>query len=230
VERLIPHAPGRARGVLRLLLTCAAVAALTALAACGDDDDSSSKLSAIEALTESQYTAIKRVYVARLPLDDLDDVAKPASKRTVRRVVAACEQLDSSDALLGAMKKACPVTAELFHTVPATSECRGRAGCIDAIETVVKAARRVVGANRESDRAINATRLPQGCKKSLLAAPETYAQATALARSLSIMARALKTSSPKDDARALRALEEASDEEEGPSQQENLNLLRRSCH
>ena len=234
MARPIPLAPAPARGAPRLLV-CVALLAAVALAACGGDDDDAgsaktSELSSITALTESQYTQIKRVYVASLPLDDLDDPTRRAYKRAVRDVVGACERLDASSPLLGAMRRACPVTAEFFHTVTSTAECRGREACIDAFEAAEKGARRVIAANRASDKAINATRLPQACKRPLLTSPETYAQASALERGLGMVARALKTASQQDDMAALRVLRAADAEPDGPTQQENLNLLRRNCH
>ena len=216
MARLIPLAPVRARAALRLLLTGVAVAAVTVLTACGDDEASSSsskadnaKLASITALTPSQYTAIKKVYVAGLPLDDLEDPSLPSLSRAVETVLEACEQLDDDDLLLRELKEGCPVAAEFLDTVGSTADCSDADACADAFEAAEKGAQRVVTASRESDKAVNATRLPQGCKKALLASPESYKQAAALQRGLSRMRKAIESESQEDLADAVGLLQAA---------------------
>ena len=177
MARQIPLAPLPARAAMRLLVACFAITAVIALAACGDDgDDASSstdttELSKITALTDSQYTALEKVYVASLPLDDLDDITKPAYKRAVGSVVAVCDRLDDDDPLLREIEATCPVTAELVDVSAAAFGCSDPAECGDAFEAAQATAQRVLDASRDSDAAVKATRLPAGCKKVLVAPP-----------------------------------------------------------
>jgi hypothetical protein len=234
MARLIPLAPVCARVALRLMLTCVVAGAATALAACGDDGDSSSKpdtskLAPIQKLTQSQYTAIEKVYVAGLPLDDLEDITKPAYKRAVDSLIRVCEQLDEDDPLLGKIRATCPVTAELVDASIAAFGCPNPDECGDAFEAAQSSAKDVVQKSRESDAAVNATRLPQSCKTALVTPPEAYAQAVALESAFGKVARAVKTDANEDDAAALQAISAVDDLPEEPSAKQILARLRRNC-
>src|SRR5215213_45112 len=164
MARLIPPAPIRARVAMRLLMAGLAVAAVAALAACGDDDDSNSssaakvdtaKLASIQALTESQYTAIKKVYVAALPLDDLSDTPSPSELRqAVQPVLDACDELDADDSLLGPFKATCPATAKLVESVTRTAGCARDDSCEDVFREAQANTQRLVSTGRVADDAV----------------------------------------------------------------------------
>jgi len=207
---------------------CSVLAAVAALAACGDDDSDApkvetSKLASIEALTPSQYTAIEKVYVAALRLDERQESA--ATLRLVLRPVQdACDDLDADDPLLGVLRTSCPVGAEMFKAVTRTDDCgsAGKDECADAFEDAQATTQRLVEASRASNRAVNATRLPQGCKRALLTPPESLERGAALERALGMVAN--------DDTGARRTLVAAQRQADGTSEPQLLDLLRRNCH
>jgi hypothetical protein len=101
--------------------------------------------------------------------------------------------------------------------------------CGDAFEAAQASARRVEHVSRESDAAINATRLSAGCKKALVTAPESYVQGAALEGAFGKVVRANKTDSAEDDAAALRAIGALDDLPDEPSARAQLKRLRRNC-
>ena len=215
-------------------MACVAISAVTALAACGDDgDDASSstdtaKLSTITALTESQYTAIKKVYVASLPLDDLDDIDEARVKRAVSSVVAACDQLDDDDPLLGEIEADVSGHRRAVRRVGRGVGCPDPAACADAFEAARRPRSASSDASRESDGRSTPRAYRQGCKKALHAARRPMPRLAALERASARCGR--QERSPRTTALRCDARRRSTTCQPNPAQQDQLNRLRRNCH
>lgn len=220
-----------------LLAVCLALVALTSLPGCGDDEELAAapkldtpKLASIEALTPGQYTAIKKVYVAALPLDKIEDGTSVAEVRAVvKPVLAACDDLPTGDPLLGALRLSCPATSEFVEAAADAADCSGDDECADAFAEVRKKLSRASDSGRVGDRAVTATDLPNACKRALVTSEEAYEQAMQLRRALGLLQKSLENDDEEQGVAGLAALGEI-DEDAGPTAQQMLDRLRRNCH
>lgn len=224
--------------------------AATALCACGDRAGSvtvdTARLALIEKLTPGQYTALKKLYVAALPLDTFDGShARPrlaALKVASEPFVAACSELDSGDPLLGPSRAQCQQAAT-FLVASDPSACthdllalllapggRESENCQRAFTNYPASLDKVVESSRVADRAVRATHLPRACKRALVTTKPFYLQARNYDLAVRMLVRALGPGARADDAHAALGTRARHRRDTGPTAQQQLDQLRRHCH
>ena len=125
------------------------------------------KLSSIHRLTAGQLAAIERVYVAALPLDKPNATQSQIGAAT-RKTLSACLKLSRKDPLLRAMRAGCPAVSALTSLTADIGACSDAACLKAALGKARTALKDAVSGSHVSDRAVNATRLPAGCKRALV--------------------------------------------------------------
>jgi hypothetical protein len=221
----------KARARLLVAVTC--TVALAAGDAATARERSAVEPASIQRLSAAQFAALERVFVAAVPLDRLQrSEAAPQSKLEAasKKFVRTCNTLSTSDPLLRAMRAGCPAITELTKVTGDIDACSDAACVRRAIKSTRAAMRRVVRGSRTSDRAVNATHLPAGCKRALLSPPGSYPAYDQEDAALGKLDHALVTGSAHKPHAAQAALTRA--EKAGnrlPTAKRLLALFRSSC-
>ena len=223
----------------RLMCGCGALTAVLAPMACGGDRTAAAatkldaqRLAAIEQLSSAQYAAIERVYVAALPLDNLNRPGAsptPAEvKAASRRILGACEALMRRDPLLGVIRASCPAAARYIDATVAIGACASAEDCSDALREGLSSLEQVVATSRVSDRAVRLTRLSRACERALVTPRTGYTLYRQTATALRMALRALASGSDDAIIEALTALG-AIDQRSVPTARQMLRRLRSGC-
>jgi hypothetical protein len=236
-----------------LALSLIALSAL-AVSACGDSGPKpikldAARLSAITALTSSQYATIKKVYVAAVAIDKVESKAlTPAEAKVQLPIITkpyldACAEGDGRDPLLGPLAATCPETASLAAGLVKVADCDVTARlllgggakpagkeCFRGLAQARAGIASLVAANHVADRAVRLTHLPRGCKRALLISGAEYASYRHADLSLRLTQRALSpAAADADRTRAFEALIQV-DKDAVPTAQQGLDRFRRNCH
>lgn len=205
----------QACGKLTRRFVVACVLALAALvcapgAMASTPKSSTKRLSAIHSLSAKQFAAVERVYIAMLPLDDVNESTPEAElNATMDATVRACFKLSKRDPLLRAMRVGCPAISEFPEALAAYNTCLAIPCLKLAVKSARAAMRRMISSSRINDRAVKATHLPARCKRALLTSPEDYAQVAKTEEALATLQRGLTTGSLDELAAGEEALNRA---------------------
>lgn len=220
--------------------TLRTVAALTGLAlclsisACGDGDDSPKADAGKDSrLGEARYDALEPVYTAAVPLDrfagdgNLDAVKFRAASQPL---LEACEALERDDALLGPIRRVCPIFAILTEQLAGfEGACKDETSCTSAVGDVRTTLASLQRFGRASDRAVGAADIASSCKDALRTPEVSYAAADGVDSAFGLLQRALKSGSEADLDDAQRRLDEVGDADDTPSGKDLLAKFRSGC-
>lgn len=174
------------------------------------------------ALSPERYAALDAAYTAMIPLDR--DVVKKSALATAQR---ACERLDTSDALLGPMRRQCLAVVTLVRRAERFARCRTRRGCRRATAGLRRAFTSYISVTEPANRAIDASVADFSCRFALRTPAEHLRGAKRMRSALRAVERAFRTGSGADLRRAERRL--ASIEDPSPSARQERTRFRSAC-
>jgi hypothetical protein len=222
----MPHLP------IARWLALAALLAVPAAATAAPQIDTA-RLSKIHKMSQAQFAAVERVYVAALPLDKFRKSGAgslSAANAASRKALNACLKLSTSDPLLRALRAGCPALADLSQETDGLNSCT-QAACLktvlNATRTKLREAR---DGSRTSDRGVHATHLARACKHVLLTPGSDYVAYAKFDKGFAKLAHALDTGS-KSELNAAQRLINAADKEgaKAPTAKTSLRRLRAHC-
>lgn len=222
---------------MRTASVITAAAACLALAACGGDDDGDDAAASrsttapaaggtASGLGAERFAALDAVYIAQVPLDDVEDDADPSRlKSTSEPLVEACNALDAGDPLLGPLRRVCPVLTRFARQVQGFSTCaaEGAGACEDLIGDVRGTLGDFTRLSRRGDEAIKDAELTPACEKALLTPGLAYEAIEGFERAFELLDRGATAAAD----RALEAADAKADRL--PDGEASLGRFRSGC-
>lgn len=221
------------RAMTAMLMT---VALCLALAACGGGDgaagdaaparSSTAPAATASGLGAERFAALDAVYVAQVPLDELEDDADPSDlTRASQPLVQACNALDAEDPLLGPLRRLCPVLTRFTEQLQGFGTCASEGA--DACEALIDEVRTTLGdftrLSRRGDAAIKRAELTSWCETALLTPALGYEVVAGYRRAFELLDRGLTGQAD----RALAAADAKA--ERLPDGAASLRRFRRGC-
>ena len=228
------------RATRPLISALAAAAVCLVPAACGDGGDDRRTEPAPNAGTSSglgpeRFEALEDVYVAALPIDELEDdedVDPRAFAAAARAAIAACEALAEDDPLLAAIRRQCPVVNEFTEQLLRIDRCEAETGdaCLAPIEDARASVRRFERLGRRADRVIARSQLTPACRRALTTPELAYDVYDAFERALALLERGLRRGALDDVEEAERILTATDAKaQQLPDARASLERFRRGC-
>lgn len=224
---------------MKRAMTIAMVLAVSlgaSVSACGGDDSSGEAPKADAGkgsrLGEARFDALDAVYAAAVPLDKLRDGtgADTAKFRVAAKpLLDACDALDRDDALLGELRRGCPLLVT-FNEQSATiaTACQDQASCAEAISAVRTTLATLQRLSRSADRAVAAADITSECQDALRTPEQAYAAYEAVSSAFATLQRGATTGSMSDINKAESQVD-ALDDDDLPSAKESLEKFRGGC-
>ena len=207
-----------------------------ALAACGSGDgepgdaaparSSTAPAATASGLGAERFAALDAVYVAQVPLDELEDDADPSDfERASEPLVQACNALEADDPLLGPLRRLCPVLTRFTEQLQGFGTCASEGA--DACEALIDDVRATLGdftrLSRHGDAAIKRAELASACETALLTPALAYEVIAGYQRAFELLERGFTEQADRAltaaDAKAKRL----------PDGDASLRRFRRGC-
>ena len=157
--------------------------------------------SAQATLTTSQFAAIDEIYVTFAAFEDGATTAERVAAR------AACTALDSSDALLLGLRRACYPQLRIGQALGQSQRCRGRTSCLLAARAVQRAATDYLARARSSNRVVAELGLAPACTRELRRGAADLRFVTSMRNAYAQLARALRARATRLAERVQRRIE-----------------------
>ena len=201
--------------VPRLWIVCAALLLTAVLAP---------PASAQTPLTAERFALLDDVYTATIALAD-----RPSAK-DFSAARAACRALDSADALLGPLRKACTAGIKMVKPIDEFARCRTALGCLRSARRARIALNDGIRTARAANAAIDAAMLVGACRRELRASKAELRVLERMRSLLRLVQETLVTGSPTL-ARRVRREADAVDRlaAKQPSPARERKLFRAAC-
>jgi hypothetical protein len=230
------RAQARAHGRLAVCSVVACILVVTALGHASPAAGNASRLPAIHRLSATQFTALERYLVAGLPMDEGRTNTLPQSKidATNRAILRACRRFSRRDPLLRELRVSCIKDSDLDQALSAYNVCANAACLPDVLKAVRAGLRQAISGGRIATRAVNATHLPDRCKRTIVDSPKLFAYYERLDAAFAKVQHAMATGSAADFNAAEAALARADSARQKllkgtPTVRRSLQLLRSTC-